>query len=60
MDKHIENELLRYAVNVSKEAKIETKRLGQMKGLRTVVTIKDKNYLYNPSKLTKVLLAKAQ
>ena len=42
MDKHIENELLRYAVNVSKEAKIETKRLGQMKGLRTVVTIKDK------------------
>ena len=29
-----------------------------MKGLRTVVTIQDRNYLYNPKNLSKVLLAK--
>ena len=58
MDKHIENELLRFAVNISGEAKIETKKLGQMKGLRKVVTLQDKTYLYNPNNLSRGLLTK--
>jgi len=53
MDKHIDNDLLRFDVNLSREANIETNKSGHMKGLRTVVTIQNKNYLYNPSKLSK-------
>ena len=62
MGKHIqpriENDLLRFAVNISEEAKIEIKKIGNMRGSRKVVTIKDKSYLYDPNKLSKVLLAK--
>ena len=59
MDKHveprIENDLLRIAVDVTGEAKLERKRIGNMRGLRKVVTIKDKSYLYNPKRISKVL-----
>jgi len=59
MDKHeVTNELLNFAVNVSRYAKIEVKKIGNMRGLRKVVSIENKNYLYTPGKLSKVLLAK--
>ena len=61
MDKHeesITNELLNFAVNVSRDAKIEVKKIGNMRGLRKVVSIGNKNYLYQPDKLSKVLLTK--
>ena len=50
-------EKLKYAVD-NGDAKIEQKTIGRRKGLRTVVTIGDKSYQYNPSKITKVLTSK--
>ena len=50
-------EKLKYAVD-NGDAKIEQKTIGRRKGLRTVVTIGDKSYQYNPSKITKVLTCK--
>ena len=48
MDKHIQprinNDQLRHAL-LTKEAKIERTQIGNMRGLREVVTIKDKSYL---------------
>ena len=40
------------------DAKIEKKLIGQRKGLRTVVTIGDKSYTYNPNKITNTLTSK--
>ena len=50
-------EKLKYAVD-NGDAKIEQKTIGRRKGLRTVVTIGDKSYQYNPSKITKALTSK--
>ena len=43
---------LKHATDNS-DAKMEKKLIGQRKGLRTVVTIGDKSYIYNPNKITK-------
>ena len=48
---------LKYAIGNS-DAKIEKKMIGNRKGLRSVVTIGDKSYQYNPNKITKVLTSK--
>ena len=48
---------LKYAID-NGDAKIEKKVIGKRKGLRNVVTIGDKSYQYNPSKITKTLTSK--
>ena len=48
---------LKYAVD-NGDAVIEQKTIGRRKGLRTVVTIGDKRYQYNPKQITKVLTSK--
>ena len=48
---------LKYAID-NGDAAIEQKTIGKRKGLRTVVTIGDKSYQYNPNKTTKVLTSK--
>ena len=48
---------LMYAID-NGDAAIEQKTIGKRKGLRTVVTIGDKSYQYNPNKITKVLTSK--
>ena len=48
---------LKYAVG-NGDAQIEQKTIGRRKGLRTVVTVGDKSYPYNPNKITKVLTTK--
>jgi hypothetical protein len=45
---------LKYAAG-SGDAKVEQKRIGQRRGLRTVVTIGDKSYSCNPTKITNAL-----
>ena len=61
MDKHVDhrikNDQLRYAL-LTKEAKLERKQIGNMKGKRKVITINGKYHLYNPSKISKVVLNK--
>ena len=48
---------LKYAVD-NGDAVIEQKTIGRRKGLRTVVTIADNSYQYNPKQITKVLTSK--
>ena len=57
VDSRIENNQLRYAL-LTKEAQLERKQIGNMKGLRKVITINGKSYIYNSKKLSKVLLTK--
>ena len=58
VNSRIENDLLRFAVDITNEAKLERKQFGRMKGSRNVVTINGQSHLYNPNKLSKVLLNK--
>ena len=48
---------LKHAID-NGDAKFEKKIIGQRRGLRTVVTIGDKSYTYNPNKITKTLTSK--
>ena len=57
VDLRIENDQLRYAL-LTKEATLERKQIGNMKGQRKVITISSKYYLYNSKNLSKTLLTK--
>jgi hypothetical protein len=48
---------LKYAID-NGDAKVEKKIIGRRRGLRSVVTIGDKSYTYNPNKITKILTTK--
>ena len=48
---------LKYAIN-NKDVKIEKIKIGNRKGLQSVISIGDKQYQYNPNKISKVLITK--
>ena len=48
-------EQLKYAID-NNDAKIETKKIGQRKGLQKVITIDGKSYQYNPKKTISTVL----
>jgi hypothetical protein len=49
--------ILRYAID-NNEAQIDKIKIGNRKGLRNVVIIGDRQYQYNPNKISKVLTTK--
>ena len=50
-------EKLKYAID-NGDATIDKTTVGKRKGLRNVVTIGERNYRYNPNKITKTLTSK--
>ena len=51
---NITDKRLKYLIQ-EKDAKVEKVQIGNRKGLRNVITIQDKQYTYNPDKMTKTL-----